>query len=183
MVYPDGFRTTVTVTGLQDVLCGATRPGHFDGVATVVTKLLLMTAPDQAFFGEKDWQQLQIIRRLVSDLNIPVRVQGCATVREPGGLAMSSRNMQLSPEDRERASVLNRAMARVADALRLGIRKDEALGAARQAILAAGFTRIDYLDLRQAETLDDLEAPQPPCRLFAAAWIGGVRLIDNIAVL
>jgi pantoate--beta-alanine ligase len=182
-VYPDGFLTRVTVADLPDVLCGAHRPGHFDGVATVVTKLLLMTGADQAFFGEKDWQQLQIIRRLVSDLNIPVRIQGCPTQREPGGLAMSSRNARLSPEDRERAAGLNRAMAKAADALRLGIPKDGALDAARAAIIAAGFAEVEYLELRHSGTLADIALPTAPCRLFAAAWIGGVRLIDNIAVL
>lgn len=182
-VYPDGFRTKVTVAELQEVLCGAHRPGHFDGVATVVTKLLLMTGADTAFFGEKDWQQLQIIRRLVADLDIPARIQGCPTLREPNGLAMSSRNMRLSAQDRDRASALNRAMKNAADALRLGIPKGEALTAARAAILEAGFTDVEYLDLRHAESLADLTAPEAPCRLFAAAWIGGVRLIDNIAVL
>ncbi len=181
-VYPEGFRTRVTVADLQDVLCGAHRPGHFDGVATIVTKLLLMTGADAAFFGEKDWQQLQIIRRLVTDLNIPVRIQGCPTLREKDGLAMSSRNARLSPDDRARAPELHRALQRAASALALGIPADDALAPARAAILGAGFSKVEYLELRSAEGLAALTRATPPCRLFVAAWIGGVRLIDNVAV-
>lgn len=181
-IYPPGFATRVTVAGLPDVLCGAHRPGHFDGVATVVTKLLLMTGADAAFFGEKDWQQLQIIRRLVLDLNIPCRVVPCTTVREPDGLALSSRNARLSPGDRLAAPTLHREMAKAAAAMAGGMASDKALSAARAAILRAGFSEIDYLEVRAGDTLAPLEGPAPAARLFAAAWIGGVRLIDNIGL-
>ena len=182
-VYPPGFATKVAVAGLQDVLCGAHRPGHFDGVATVVSKLLLMTGADQAFFGEKDWQQLQIIRRMVSDLNIPVRITGCPTLREKDGLAMSSRNMRLSPPDRMAAPALNRAMVKAADEIRKGTADHPALAEATSAILKAGFSEVEYLERRTAEGLALAEGPSPvPTRLFAAAWIAGVRLIDNVPV-
>ncbi|WP_284163684.1 pantoate--beta-alanine ligase [Frigidibacter sp. SD6-1] len=180
VVYPDGFLTKVTVARLQDVLCGAHRPGHFDGVATVVTKLLLMTAADTAFFGEKDWQQLQIIRRLVEDLNIPVDVVGCPTLREKDGLAMSSRNQRLSTADRARAPALHAAMMKAAESARAGGDVTASLSAARDAILEAGFAEVDYLELRHGATLEPLDRAAPEARLFAAAWIGGVRLIDNI---
>ena len=182
-VYPEGFLTRVTVAHLQDVLCGAHRPGHFDGVATVVTKLLLMTGADTAFFGEKDWQQLQIIRRLVEDLNIPVDVVGCPTLRERDGLAMSSRNQRLSKADRARAPALHAAMAEAAGTIRTGGAVSMALSAACDAILKAGFSEVEYLDLRHSATLAPLDRPAPEARLFAAAWIGGVRLIDNIPLL
>ncbi len=182
-VYPPGFATRVTVAGLQDVLCGAHRPGHFDGVATVVSKLLLMTGADHAFFGEKDWQQLQIIRRMVSDLNIPVRITGCPTLRERDGLAMSSRNMRLSQSDRLAAPALNQAMEKAAAAIRKGTPGQTALAEATAAILKAGFAQVEYLERRGAEDLMPL-APgdDRPSRLFAAAWLGGVRLIDNVPV-
>ncbi|MCY1126877.1 pantoate--beta-alanine ligase [Frigidibacter sp. RF13] len=181
-VYPEGFLTKVTVAHLQDVLCGAHRPGHFDGVATVVTKLLLMTGADIAFFGEKDWQQLQIIRRLVEDLNIPVDVVGCPTLREKDGLAMSSRNQRLSKADRARAPALHAAMAEAAVVIRAAGDVAAALSAARGAILKAGFAEVEYLELRHSATLEPLDRAAPEARLFAAAWIGGVRLIDNIAL-
>lgn len=182
-VYPPGFATRVTVAGLQDVLCGAHRPGHFDGVATVVAKLLLMTAADQAFFGEKDWQQLQIIRRMVTDLNLPVRITGCPTLRERDGLAMSSRNMRLTQSDRLAAPALNRAMEKAASAIRKGTPDQAALAEATAAILKAGFSQVEYLERRGAEDLSPAGGADPrPSRLFAAAWLGGVRLIDNVPV-
>lgn len=185
-VYPPGFATRVSVAGLADVLCGAHRPGHFDGVATVVTKLVTMTGADSAFFGEKDWQQLQIIRRLVADLNLPVRIVGCPTLRDPDGLALSSRNARLSAADRLAAPALNRAMTAAARAMLGGTPVADALSAARAAILKAGFSEVEYLDLRDGASLTPLSAPlsapAPGARLFAAAWLGGVRLIDNIAV-
>lgn len=182
-VYPPGFATRVTVAGLQDVLCGAHRPGHFDGVATVVAKLLLMTAADQAFFGEKDWQQLQIIRRMVTDLNLPVRITGCPTLRERDGLAMSSRNMRLTQSDRLAAPALNRAMEKAASAIRKGTPDQAALAEATAAILKAGFSQVEYLERRGADDLLPAGGTDPrPTRLFAAAWLGGVRLIDNVPV-
>lgn len=181
-VYPPGFATRVSVAGLADVLCGAHRPGHFDGVATVVTKLLTMTGADSAFFGEKDWQQLQIVRRLVADLNLPVRIVGCPTLRDPDGLALSSRNARLSATDRLAAPAMNRAMTAAARTILGGAPVADALSAARAAILKAGFSEVEYLDLRDGSSLAPLPAPAPGARLFAAAWLGGVRLIDNIAV-
>lgn len=181
-VYPEGFSTSVTVAGLGDGLCGAHRPGHFDGVATVVTKLFLMTGADRAFFGEKDWQQLQIVRRFARDLNIPVAVTGCPTLREADGLAMSSRNTRLAPADRAVAPALFRAISAAATAIRRGTAVDAALARARQEVLRAGFAEVDYLELRGAEGLEPLESPDRPARILAAAWLGGVRLIDNIAI-
>ena len=182
VIYPPGFATTVSVAGLQDVLCGAHRPGHFDGVATVVAKLLLMTGADVSFFGEKDWQQVQIIRRMVSDLNIPVAVTACPTLREWDGLAMSSRNARLTAADRLAAPTLNREMQRAAQAIAKGQPVQPALNAARAALLKAGFSEVEYLEMRGGEYLQSLSAPAPGARLFAAAWIGAIRLIDNIAI-
>ncbi len=182
VVYPQGFSTLVSVAGLSAELEGAFRPGHFDGMATVVTKLLLMTGADRAFFGEKDWQQLQIVRRLAADLNIPVAIAGCPTLREPDGLAMSSRNMRLSPEDRAKAPALYRAMIRAAAAIRGGQKIYSALMAAEAEVLDAGYSGVDYIALHAAESLQPLHRLDRPARLLAAAWIGGVRLIDNIGV-
>lgn len=181
-VYPEGFATTVSVAGVSRELEGAFRPGHFDGVATVVTKLLLMTGAGNAFFGEKDWQQLQVVKRLVRDLDIPSAITGCPTVREADGLAMSSRNMRLSPEARRIAPALHRALTAAAAAIRRGEAPAAALAAARRAVLAAGFATVEYLDLRDAEGLGSVSALDRPARLLAAAVLGGVRLIDNIAV-
>ncbi|MCW1918586.1 pantoate--beta-alanine ligase [Rhodobacter sp. KR11] len=170
-VYPPGFASEVTVGGVALPLEGALRPGHFAGVATVVTKLFGMTMADRAWFGEKDWQQLQVIRRMVADLNIPVEVLGVPTLRDPDGLAMSSRNARLSAQARARAAALPLWMGRMA----AGTPAHEA----EAGLLAAGFDRVEYLAFHDAETLD---APRPghPRRLLAAAWLEGVRLIDNI---
>lgn len=181
-VYPAGFATRVAVTGISEPMEGTFRPGHFDGVATVVTKLFEMTQAGRAFFGEKDWQQLQVVQRLVRDLNIPIRVIGCPTIREPDGLAMSSRNLRLTAAERAVAPALHRAMQEAAAAIRAGGRPAAALAEARQAVLAAGFSSVEYLDLRAAETLEPLAALDGPARIFAAAVLGEVRLIDNIAV-
>lgn len=181
-VYPPGFATTVSVAGLSSDLCGAHRPGHFDGMATVVTKLFLMTGADRAYFGEKDWQQLQIVRRLVRDLNIPLGIVGCPTVRETDGLAMSSRNERLTEQQRAMAPALHRIMQDAAARLRAGEGAAPVLDAAREAVLAAGFERVEYLELRHAETLAPMDRPGEQGRLLAAAWLGPVRLIDNIAV-
>lgn len=181
-IYPDGFATTVTVAGLTDMLCGATRPGHFDGVATVVPKLLLQTAADFAFFGEKDYQQLQVVRRLAADLDIPIEVIGCPTIREEDGLAMSSRNLLLSDRSRIKAPVLAEVMEDMRDQLRDGATMRDLASQAEARILAAGFTKIDYLELRDGGDLALLDAAKPGARLFAAAWLAGVRLIDNLAV-
>lgn len=182
VVYPEGFATTVSVAGVGNELEGAFRPGHFDGVATVVTKLLMMTGASRAFFGEKDWQQLQLVRRLVRDLDMPVEITGCPTLREADGLAMSSRNMRLDARERAIAPALHAAMATAASAIRAGVPVAEALATARAAVLAAGFSAVEYLELRGAEALEPLATPDRPARILAAAVLGQVRLIDNIAV-
>ena len=181
-IYPDGFATKVSVGGVSERWEGEARPGHFDGVATVVAKLLLAVRPDVALFGEKDFQQLAVIRRLVVDLGIPVEIVGVPTVREPDGLALSSRNAYLSPEERGRAVALPKALKEARDAIRSGRGVGAALQAAKQNLVNAGFLRIDYLALVDAATLEPLEGPKGEMRLIAAAMIGATRLIDNIAV-
>lgn len=181
-VYPPGFATTVHVSGVADPLEGVLRRGHFDGVASVVTKLFGMTRADRAYFGEKDWQQLQVVRRMVADLNLAVEVVGCPTLREADGLAMSSRNVRLSASARTAAPALYVAMMAAGQAIRNGSATEIALLQAREAVLAAGFETVDYLTLCDAETLGPATDPARPRRLLAAAWAGGVRLIDNVAV-
>ncbi len=181
-VYPPGFATGVSVSGVSAPLEGAHRPGHFDGVATVVAKLFGMTMADRAYFGEKDWQQLQVVQRLVADLNLPVEIVGCETVREADGLAMSSRNARLSEGGRAIAPALHREMQRAAEAMRAGVPVAAALEEAAAAVQAAGFEAVDYLDLRSADLLEPMTALNGPARLLAAATLDGVRLIDNIAV-
>ncbi len=181
-MYPDGFATNVRVAGLTDVLCGAHRPGHFDGVATVVAKLFLQTSADFAFFGEKDFQQLQVVRRMARDLDIPVEVVGCPTIREIDGLAMSSRNLLLSDQARARAAGLNAVMEEMAEKLALGVSINDLRSDAEARLKASGFGDIDYLEMRTLDTLALIERATEPARLFAAASIAGVRLIDNIAV-
>lgn len=181
-MYPDGFATKVSVGGLPDVLCGAHRPGHFDGVATVVTKLLTQTGADLAFFGEKDFQQLQIVRRMVADLDLPVEIRGCPTLREPDGLAMSSRNLRLSAEARALAPGLNRALRAMAEGLRGGETARTLAAEAAARMLAEGFDKVDYLELRAEHDLSLLDRPDRKARLFGAAEVGGIRLIDNIPV-
>ncbi|MEQ5869648.1 pantoate--beta-alanine ligase [Sagittula sp. NFXS13] len=181
-MYPTGFSTTVSVSGLTDVLCGAHRPGHFDGVATIVTKLFMQSGADRAYFGEKDFQQLQVVRRMTRDLDLPIEVIGCATVRERDGLAMSSRNERLSDTARQQAAGLIREMRRMAEGLRAGGGVAGLRAVAEAQLLQDGFSEVDYLDLRRAEDLECQERLSGEGRLFAAAWIDGVRLIDNIAV-
>jgi pantoate--beta-alanine ligase len=181
-VYPEGFATKVSVAGVSEPMEGAFRPGHFDGVATVVTKLFGMTQAGRAFFGEKDWQQVQVVERLVRDLNIPIRIIPCPTIREADGLAMSSRNVRLTAEERVLAPALHGAMQGAAAAIRGGGDVAAALEVARAAVLAAGFASVEYLDLRDAETLEVATTLDRPARLLAAAVLGEVRLIDNIAV-
>jgi pantoate--beta-alanine ligase len=182
-MYPQGFATTITVAALGDVLCGAARPGHFDGVATVVAKLLLQVMPEVALFGEKDYQQLQIIRRMVKDLDLPVQIIGCTTIREADGLAMSSRNQYLSKEDRAIAPALYATLQATAKEIQQTPHATAALLAeGANALTHAGFSKVDYLTLCDAETLQPLNAPDRPARLLAAAFLGKTRLIDNIAV-
>ena len=181
-VYPEGFATTVTVTGVSQPLEGALRPGHFEGVATVVAKLFGMTMADRGYFGQKDWQQLQVVTRLVRDLNIPVWIVGCETIREDDGLAMSSRNARLDADARAKAPVLFAAMTRAVADIRGGGSDRMAIREAAEAVRAAGFDRVEYIELRDAGTLMPSDDPGRPRRMLAAAWLGGVRLIDNIAV-
>jgi pantoate--beta-alanine ligase len=181
-IYPDGFSTTVHVGGVSKRWEGEARPGHFDGVATVVTKLLLSVRPDVALFGEKDFQQLAVIWRLVADLNIPVEVVGVPTVREEDGLALSSRNTYLSEEQRSAAAALPRALEYARGAIVDGVPVSLALDTARKSLIDAGFSRIDYFALVDAATLEPLGAPAGEMRLIAAAVIGSTRLIDNLAL-
>jgi pantoate--beta-alanine ligase len=181
-VYPEGFITTVSLQGVAQPLEGHMRPGHFDGVATVVTKLFGMSLADKGYFGQKDWQQLQVVLRLVHDLNLPVQVVGCETIREADGLAMSSRNVRLTPEGRQKAPVLYAAITRAADDIRAGHADRMAIREAAEAMREAGFERVEYIELRDAETLMPSDDPRRPRRMLAAAWIDGVRLIDNIPV-
>jgi pantoate--beta-alanine ligase len=183
-MYPPGFSTSVSVEGITKVLDGAARPGHFGGVATVVTKLLTQVGPDVAIFGEKDYQQLLVIRRLVRDLDLRVEVLGAPTGRAADGLALSSRNAYLTAVERGQAPAMHRALKAAAAAVAAGqpVKAVEAEGKA--ALEAAGFHKVDYFEVRGA---DDLERPGPkalkgPSRIFAAAWLGKTRLIDNIAV-
>ncbi|WP_298358603.1 pantoate--beta-alanine ligase [uncultured Litoreibacter sp.] len=181
-IYPDGFATTVSVSGLTDALCGVHRPGHFDGVATVVTKLFTQSMADRAYFGEKDYQQLQVVTRLSADLDLGTAVVPCPTIREEDGLAMSSRNLLLSDRARTWAPELNRAMEEMADGLLRGGDFETLKTEAISRIDRAGFTEVEYLELRSADTLELLQTADRPARLLAAAWLAGVRLIDNIAV-
>jgi pantoate--beta-alanine ligase len=180
-MYPPGFSTRVNVGDLTEDLCGAARPNHFDGVATVVTKLLLQCAPDIAIFGEKDYQQLLVIKLLVRDLNIPVEIVGAPIVRESDGLALSSRNAYLSPAERKIAPLLHRTIVEIAADLANGRGADDAAEAARFKLEAAGF-RVNYVAVRHPDTLNPLHGPVKQARVLAAAFLGKTRLIDNVPV-
>ncbi|MEO1922425.1 MAG: pantoate--beta-alanine ligase [Sphingomonadaceae bacterium] len=186
-MYPNGYATNISVAGVSEGLCGGDRPGHFDGVATVVCKLFNQVRPDMAFFGEKDWQQLAVIRRMARDLDL-VRphvdaIHGVPTVREKDGLAMSSRNAYLSGEEREQAAALPRAMQAAIAVMKQGGDPLKVLAGLREALLDSGFSEVDYAELRDAETLEPLSRIGPrPARLLVAARIGPARLIDNMAV-
>lgn len=181
-IYPPGFATTVSVSGLTELWEGEARPGHFDGVATIVAKLSLAVRPDVALFGEKDFQQLAVIRRMAIDLGLRVEIIAVPTVRESDGLALSSRNIYLSREEREQALALPRALEKVRSAIQGGAKMEETLHEARASLRDAGFSRIDYFALVDADTLEPLAEPQGNMRLIAAAVIGTTRLIDNLAV-
>jgi pantoate--beta-alanine ligase len=186
-MYPAGFATTVSVAGVSEGLCGGARPGHFDGVATVVCKLFNQIAPDMAFFGEKDFQQLAVIRAMARDLDLTRphvdAIIGVPTVREADGLAMSSRNRYLTPAQRAAAAALPRAMAAAVAAIEGGAEVAGTLAGLEAELIAAGFARIDYATLADAATLAPLAAlGARPARLLVAARIGGTRLIDNLPV-
>ena len=181
-IYPQEFSTTVHVAGVSERWEGEARPGHFDGVATVVAKLLLSVLPDMALFGEKDFQQLAVIRRLAADLSIPVEIVGVPTVRDADGLALSSRNALLSADERQRAVALPQALKTAQEAIRNGSDIAGVLQNAKQSLVDAGFLRIDYLALVDADTLEPIDASQGEMRLIAAAVIGSTRLIDNLPI-
>ncbi|MFL6724203.1 MAG: pantoate--beta-alanine ligase [Sphingomicrobium sp.] len=181
-LYPPGFATTVSVSGVSDRWDGAARPGHFTGVATVVAKLLTAVRPNLAFFGEKDFQQLAVIRRMVADLGMDAAVRGVPTVRDADGLALSSRNAYLDADERRRAVALPRALEQARAAILGGQPVEAVLDDARRTLSKAGFKAVDYIALVDSETLDPLEVPSGEMRLIAAAVIGTTRLIDNIRV-
>lgn len=182
-MYPAGAQTSIHVAGLSNGLCGPFRPGHFDGVATVVAKLFHILPADVAFFGEKDYQQLQVIRRMVRDLNLPIEIVGCTTLREPDGLAMSSRNVYLNPEQRKQAVSLSRSLFAAAKEVRAGQRDAGAITrTAKASILAAGPATIEYVDIVDADSLAVLTTVDRPARMCLAVRIGTCRLIDNVAL-
>ena len=182
-MYPQKPITYVTVEGLSDKLCGRSRPGHFRGVTTVVAKLFHIIEPDVAFFGQKDLVQLTLIRRMVRDLNFPVEIVGCPIVREPDGLAMSSRNAYLSPEQRRQALVLYRSLTRVQADFRTGERNAARLiSAGREIFSAESSVRLDYLEIVDPETLDPVTEVDRPGLVAVAAFVGTTRLIDNVVL-
>lgn len=182
-LYPPGFSTTVSVSGVSEKWDGAARPGHFAGVATVVAKLFTAVRPDLAFFGEKDFQQLAVIRRMEADLGLGIDVRGVATVRDADGLALSSRNAYLTQDERARALALPQSLERAREAILGGEPVEAVLDEARRTLTEAGFGRIDYLALVDAATLEPLDSPAGEMRLIAAAFMGTTRLIDNIRVI
>lgn len=181
-IYPPGFSVTVDPGPLAEPLCGRFRPGHFKGVATVVAKLFLEARPDVACFGEKDFQQLQIVRRLVRDLDLEVRIEAVPIVREPDGLALSSRNAYLSAAERAMAPALHRILAATASRVSAGEDPRSAEAEAAAALLGAGFAKVDYVAVAEEASLRPLERPGPAARVLAAAWLGRTRLIDNLAL-
>jgi pantoate--beta-alanine ligase len=181
VMYPPGDATTIVVTGPAERWEGDARPGHFRGVATVCAKLFGQVRPDRAYFGEKDWQQLQVVRKVVADLHLPLEIVGVPTVREPDGLALSSRNRFLAPEERSRAPRLHAVLNATSRRLAAGGPADMAVADARDELTEAGFA-LDYLALVDGPTLAPLPTARPGSRLVVAARLGSVRLIDNVAV-
>lgn len=183
VMYPPGFQTSVTVGEVSKPLEGEFRPHFFTGVATVVARLLLLAGADKAYFGEKDYQQFQVVRTMQRDLGIPTEIVGVPTVREDSGLAMSSRNVYLSDEDKSRSLILSKTLSLMAGRVAAGDKIDDIESDAVRSLLAGGFDKIDYITVRDAETLRPPAEQSRSLRVLAAAWIGGVRLIDNIAAL
>ena len=181
-MYPNGFATSVRIEGLTEVLCGLGRPAHFGGVATVVSKLFNQSQADRAYFGEKDYQQSLVVRRMARDLDIPIEIVPVPTVREPDGLAMSSRNMYLSKAQRAVAPALYRVLCGMAKRMTEGETASAAINWGRAALESAGFDRIEYLEVRNAETLAPIDGAARNARVFVAAHMGETRLIDNVAV-
>jgi pantoate--beta-alanine ligase len=182
-LYPPGFATTVSVSGVSERWDGAARPGHFEGVATVVTKLFTSVRPDKAFFGEKDFQQLAVIRRMTADLGLAVTIHGVDTVRDTDGLALSSRNAYLTADERLRALALPKALQQAREAILRGELVETILQEARRRLAEGGFSRIDYFALVDSATLEPLAKASGEMRLIAAAVMGNTRLIDNIRVI
>jgi pantoate--beta-alanine ligase len=179
-IYPDGFATSIHVASITEVLDGASRgPGHFDGVATVVTKLFGIVQPDVAYFGQKDAQQVLVVRRVVRDLDLDVRIEACPIVREPDGLAMSSRNVYLDAGARARATALNRALQAAAEAHRTGEQDADSIRSAALVVLADAGIEPEYLELRDAETLAAVDRVEHYTLVLVAARVGAARLIDN----
>jgi pantoate--beta-alanine ligase len=182
-MYPTGTQTTVHVDGLTQGLCGASRPGHFDGVTTVVAKLFSIVGPCTAYFGRKDAQQLAVVRRMTADLDLPVAVVGCPLVREPDGVAMSSRNAYLSSDDRRRATVLVRALRAAAEAVVSGERDARAVSDVLRGVLdTEPAVRVDYAEIVDAATMQPVERIESDTLIALAAYVGSTRLIDNIAI-
>jgi pantoate--beta-alanine ligase len=181
-IYPDGFATRIAMDGPAAGLESDFRPHFFGGVATIVTKLFVQCAPDIAMFGEKDYQQLLVVKRLVKDLDLPLEIVGVATLRESDGLALSSRNAYLTAEQRSVAAHLNGVLRAVAERAKSGVSIPQAEAEGGAALLNAGFDRVDYVALRDADTLAPLGTLSGPARVLAAARVGSVRLIDNMAV-
>ena len=180
VMYPEGFQSAVEVARLTEPLCGAARPGHFRGVTTVVTKLFHAVRPDVAVFGEKDYQQLAVVRRMTADLDFGIEVVGVPTVREPDGMALSSRNRRLGPDDREAARCVPRALEAAADSVRAGEQSATAVVARAAAVIAAERrARLEYAEVRDPETLAEVAEVAGPSLLALAVWVGSVRLIDN----
>lgn len=182
-MYPDGFTTSVKVTGITDCLCGATRAGHFDGVAVVVSKLLMQCQPDRAYFGRKDYQQLMVVRRMVRDLNMPIDIRGIDTVRENDGLAMSSRNWYLTDGERAVAPALFQCLTDIAETASNGRDFMKKIEDSKKLLAGQGFGQVDYLEVRDADTLELITRPTArKARAFAAIFLGKARLIDNVPV-
>ena len=181
-MYPADAATSVSVPGLGDVLEGKFRDGFFTGVATVVSKLLIQSMADRAYFGDKDYQQLRVIRRLTADLNIPVQIIGCPIIREEDGLALSSRNAYLTTEERAIAPALHAVLLKMVSAIQSGADSASAVQDGTQHLLSVGFMKVDYLAVVDPETLLPLSSTTGPCRVLGAAWLGKTRLIDNVGV-
>jgi pantoate--beta-alanine ligase len=181
-VYSVDFSTEISVPGIGDVLEGAFRPGFFTGVATVVAKLLIQTLPDRVFFGEKDIQQIYVIKRMVTDLNIPVEIVGCPTIREPDGLALSSRNTYLSRSERTKAVALYNILNEISNSVIKGETVNGTVEEAKIKLLNAGFSKVDYLTVYGSYNFIELNKLNYPAYVLGAAWIGKTRLIDNIKI-
>jgi len=181
-IYKVNFSTKVSVSGIGDVLEGVCRPSFFTGVATIVAKLLIQTLPDQAFFGEKDLQQLHVIKRMVMDLNIPVEIVGCPTIRESDGLALSSRNVYLSASERENSVSLYKVLNEISHTVLNGDPIKNSISKAKTKLLNSGFSKVDYLIVCNSENFLELNILSEQAYVVGAAWIGGTRLIDNIKI-